>query len=423
MLAEDAGAPDRGRARLEALLDRIEARRKSRPDSPGLEPFAQSIRLKLGEQLWKDSKLAEARRLWDDVFAPMRRLPADDRGRKAMLARFAPAMRRISRLYFESGLWERAAEYDTAYRAGDPAGRSFQCYDSGVLALACGDVAAYREIASEAVDRAAGRDDFWTSTNALRTATLGSESPVAPERLVEKARSVSDRNRNDGWYRVVLGDALSRAGRDEEALAALGPECNTLNGKAVVARIHARAGRAERARRWLRALERHVEEHVRWGLLSLGALRAPQYWMADVLRADLLRREAYAALGETAPELRNLRLLRADTFWRLGERDKAETELAAAVARAPTRWPRWSTAPARSRPWACAIAPMPTWPRRRGGARTTRGPGSCAGGCSRSAGTAREPTPLMPARPGSPRAGSIRSSRPAGGSPGRIPRT
>ena len=86
LLSEDDAEPDRARARLEAMLDRIEARRKSGPDSPGLEPFAQSIRLRLGEQLWKAGKLAEARRLWDDVLAPMRRLPADDRGRQAILS-------------------------------------------------------------------------------------------------------------------------------------------------------------------------------------------------------------------------------------------------------------------------------------------------------------------------------------------------
>ena len=70
------------------------------------------------------------------------------------------------------------------------------------------------------------------------------------------------------WHRIALGDALSCAGRDKEALAAIGEECSTLNGKAVVARIHARAGRAEQARRWLRALDRDLEEHVRRGLLA-----------------------------------------------------------------------------------------------------------------------------------------------------------
>ncbi len=339
MLSGDDGEPDRARARMEAMLDRIDARRKSGPDSPGLEPFAQSIRLRLGEQLWKAGKLAEARRLWDDVLAPMRRLPADDRGRQAILTRFAPAMRRISVLYFESGLWERAAEYDGFYRAGDPEGRSFHSYDSGLLALARGDVAAYREIASEAVDRGEARDDFWMF-DALRTATLGPESPVAPERLVEMADRLVGKVRNDGWegwQRIALGDALACAGRDKEALAAIGQECNTLNGKAVVARIHARAGRADQARRWLRSLDRDVEEHVRRGSTGLrcAASAAILGDRCPPCRHPSPARPIPSLLGETAPELRNLRLMRGEALWRLGEREEAEAELAAAVARAP----------------------------------------------------------------------------------------
>ncbi len=161
---------------------------------------------------------------------------------------------------------------------------------------------------------------------------LGAEGPVPPERLVELARGLAANKGWGWWYRIVLGDALSRAGRDEEALATIGPESNSMNGQAVVARIHARAGRAEQAGRWLRALDRQLEEHIRRGLLAFGSLRRPLYSATDVLRADLLRREAYAALGEPAPELRSLRLMRADAFWRLDEREHAEAELAAAVA-------------------------------------------------------------------------------------------
>ena len=51
-----------------------------------------------------------------------------------------------------------------------------------------------------------------------------------------------------------------------------------------------------------------------------------------MLRADLLRREAYALLSEPAPEVRALRLLRADALWRLREKKQAESEFAASVA-------------------------------------------------------------------------------------------
>jgi hypothetical protein len=45
------GKPDEVFTRLQAILARIEARRKSAPDSPALEASARSIRVKIGELL------------------------------------------------------------------------------------------------------------------------------------------------------------------------------------------------------------------------------------------------------------------------------------------------------------------------------------------------------------------------------------
>jgi len=338
LLEGEKGEPDQARARLESMLARIDARRKSSPDSPSLNAWAQSIRVTIGEQLWKAGELAAARRRWDEVLSPLRRLPAGEEGHQSALTRFAPAMRRITDLFAERGLWEQAGEYDRDYRAGDPDRRSDRCWNSGLLALARGDVSAYRDIAAEGVDRPADSEAFWSLLNAFRTATLSPECPVSPEKLVELGKRLKSKQRTDdmGWWReIALGNALFRAGRDNEALAALQSEPNSINGKPVVALIHAHAGRPEQAGRWLRSLDCDLEQHIRRGHLTFGALRPPHYWPLDMLRADLLRREAYALLGEPAPELRALRLLRGDSLWRLDERTKAEAEFTAAVARAP----------------------------------------------------------------------------------------
>ena len=84
--------------------------------------------------------------------------------------------------------------------------------------------------------------------------------------------------------------------------------------------------------RLLAALERDVNDLIREAIDAYGALRPQHYWGADVLHADLLRREAYAALGEKAPELRMLRLLRGDSFYRLGKTKEADAEFELAVA-------------------------------------------------------------------------------------------
>ncbi len=339
LLDGETGEPGQARARLETILARIEARRKSGPESPALLASAQSIRVRIGEALWKEGKLAEAR-------APLGRsvcseragcLPATE-GRQLVLTRFAPPTQRITDLYVERGLWEQAAEYDGYYRAGSPEGRFFRCYSSAVLAVVRGDVAAYREIAAEAVNRCAENQNSGPIFNTLRAATLSKEDRIPPEKLVEISERLVSKERTDNmyeWYQIVLGSALFRAGRDNEALAVLEKNANSYNGKAVVALIHAHAGRREQARRWLKALDRDLEQNIRQGHVTFGALPQPHYWVLDVLRADILRREAYALLGEPAPELLALRLLRGDSLWRLDERKKAEAEFRAAVAGAP----------------------------------------------------------------------------------------
>jgi tetratricopeptide (TPR) repeat protein len=235
----------------------------------------------------------------------------------------------------EYGLWEQAAEYDGNYRAGSPRTRSSQCYQSAALALSRGDNIAYHTIVAEGVNSLPGKAGDFGVFDALRAATLGQNGSGSPEKLVKIAKRLAAKGVNDdlfAWYRILVGNSLFRADRDAEALTALEKGVNDMNAKAVVALIHARAGRSEQAKRWLGALERDFEEYIRLGHVTLGALRQPHYWSIDVLRADLLRREAYSLLGQKAPELRALRLLRGDGLWRLEEREKAESEFVAAVA-------------------------------------------------------------------------------------------
>jgi eukaryotic-like serine/threonine-protein kinase len=334
LLADDDRKTNQRQSHLEAMLARVEARLESGAGSPALQASARSLRLKIGERLWKAGKLAEAKALWDEVLAPLHRLKADDPRRESVLATFAPAAKQIVDLLLARGLWEQAAVYDGYYRAGDPVGRGFRCFESSCLALARGDVAAFREIAAEGVGRLSGKNDYWLLA-AVRSATLSPESPVAPGKLVAMAERLDTKGGWGWWSPIMKGNALFRAGRDKEALAAIEGNTSTFNAKAVVALIHAHGGRRDPALRWLRALERELEEYIQASLRAYGELLPPHHWPHDVLRADILRREAYSSLGEKPPELRALRLLRGDALWRLNEREKAEVEFAAAIEGAP----------------------------------------------------------------------------------------
>jgi tetratricopeptide (TPR) repeat protein len=101
LLESQSGEPQEVRARLTSMLARIDAQRKSSPHSAALEESSQSIRLRIGELIWKTGKLAEARSVWDEAIAPLRGLGAADQRREAVLAHFAPVFQRITNLYME----------------------------------------------------------------------------------------------------------------------------------------------------------------------------------------------------------------------------------------------------------------------------------------------------------------------------------
>ena len=425
LLDNDGGELDRARSSLEALLARIDARRKSGADSPALEASSRSIKLSLGEQLWKAGELAKAKSVWDEVLAPVRRLPPDDPRRAAFIAGTAPAMKRLTDRFVEHALWEQAAEFDDYFRAGDTDGRFLRCFDSALLALARGDVAAYRAVTEEGVSRLAGSSGFWLF-NAVRTATLSTDSPVPPQKFLPLAERLVNEGKNDAWYtefKISLAIALFRAGRDEDALVTQKDHAEHVVAKALAALVHAHAGRSQQAKRWLGALEYHLESDLRDGLVSWGALRMPRHPAINVLWADLLRREAYALLHTTPPELCNLRLLRADALWQLQDQKHAEIELAAALALAPEpsaalldRARTFETLDLRDRADADidqAIRRNPDDPR----------PSSLAAGCSPREAMPRRRTRRTPAGPAWPAAGSTPSWKPAGGSPGHIPAT
>ncbi len=324
-------------SRLEALLVKVEARRKAGNDSPILALAARSIQLRIGDERFKAGDLAEAKGRWDLGLAPLAKLPESVPKRQAVLAGYATDLARMVDLITQCGLWELADQYEALYRAGEPPARSYRCFDSGLLALRRGDQESWRAITEEALRDFGQADHFWT-LSALRTANLSANPPVAPEKLIEIARRLVAKGRGDAWYswhRIELGHALFRAGQDQAALSELMEFGFDSNAAPVIALVHARAGRAEKARRWLTSLEQNIEQTIRDEHLAKGGLKESPNLAHDVLRAELLRREAYAVLGTKAPELRALRLLRGDSFWRLVDHQKAETEFAAAIADAP----------------------------------------------------------------------------------------
>ncbi len=176
----DASGAAADESRLEALLVQVEARRKAGNDSPMLAQAARSIQLRIGDACFRAGDLAAAKGRWNLGLAPLEKLPESVPKRQAVLLGLAPALARIIDLVAARGLWELAEQYDALYRAGEPPGRSSRSFDSGLLALRRGDQQSWRTITEEALRDFGGADHFWT-LNALRTANLSANAPVAPK--------------------------------------------------------------------------------------------------------------------------------------------------------------------------------------------------------------------------------------------------
>jgi tetratricopeptide (TPR) repeat protein len=167
-------------------------------------------------------------------------------------------------------------------------------YQRALLLLALGrDDAAYRRAARALFDRHERRADAAVAFTVARAAALAPEPAVEPSRLVALAeRGTADRR---PWGPNVMGLALHRAGRHEEAIRQLTKSIEAdpswlaapLNWP-VLAMAHHRLGHADEASRWLARAERARTREM-----------GGAWW--DAVEFWLLRREARAQiLGPSA---------------------------------------------------------------------------------------------------------------------------
>ena len=187
----------------------------------------------------------------------------------------------------ELGRWQ-GAEADLA-RGMELAGAKAS---PGLLldrALVCcwrGNVAGYRAACKQLLDAPAVDPH-----SASLACTLSSDSGAAPARLVALAAEAARRARGAGVARVVLGVALYRAGRYEEALRQLKDarpeEPAALGGCFCRALAQHQLGKAGEARQTLRQATAALE-------------RLPRLPLRERLHLSLLRREAEATLARPA---------------------------------------------------------------------------------------------------------------------------
>jgi WD40 repeat protein/tetratricopeptide (TPR) repeat protein len=207
------------------------------------------------------------------------------------------------------GRWDKAA---AAYARALADGRQDDpglWFDHAILRLAVGDTEGYRWACRRLLDGLARTNDLgWLELTAHACAL----APGQPEDA-EQARQLAERRRviiPKIWSDHVLGLALYRAGRFDEAVALLrgsldrGPDWDRgVLDWLVLAMAHWKLGQPEEARRWLDRAGRWAEAQLRDSPGGLGRA-VPEGWRwRDGILLHLLLREARALVAESTLEL------------------------------------------------------------------------------------------------------------------------
>jgi tetratricopeptide (TPR) repeat protein len=214
---------------------------------------------------------------------------------------------------------------------GKGAGPLHASYRTALLFLHGGDTDAYRCLCKRMLSESATGDILNTlRTTTLRPDLLGDWRPLLD--LSEKFPAQAT------WAPVVRGFALVRAGRSQEAVDRFEARADGINAWPARAIAHYRLGQIALAREWLARADRHVREDLAEALAGAGFTEStgePTWWDDWLLRM-LWTREAHELIdGKPWPDATWMRLQRARALARVGDAEKADAELAAAVADCP----------------------------------------------------------------------------------------
>jgi tetratricopeptide (TPR) repeat protein len=190
-----------------------------------------------------------------------------------------------------------AADYAKGIESRPPSEDWFEC---ACVRLLLGDADGYRRLCQQLVERAGPGPEPAVAFVLARTCALAPGAGVEPARAVQWGERASAGLPGTAYVLHALGLAHYRAGQCDQAVARLteseryGWEAAYLNWLAL-ALAHHRLGHEAEARRWFgKAAERLDRERSASG--------SPVSQLAiDWLEAQVLRRQAEALLGKTAP--------------------------------------------------------------------------------------------------------------------------
>jgi tetratricopeptide (TPR) repeat protein len=324
----------------EALAIR-EALVKADPKNTAFQVNLASTQITLGDLDWKAERYPEGVRWWRKGLALFDAALTEEPQNTSLLRQAAYYQRSVAGHYGELGLFEKVASHieqsldrSPTIVANIPAGYAH-------VLTALGKQEAHRR-ATSLVAEAWGE----SQTQVVLLAAVVNPRPVLDQtKLLELAKKL---NTTDRWESFVAGMAYYRASQFEKALNLMQPRTYTrseLLSRPYYAYWHAmayqRLGQKEEAAQSLRQGEKAYAALAQRCLADGVKVATDGFWW-DVAVHQALRREAWEVLTAKQPPpdpWEHLILARA--YRQLGEVEKADAELTAAFAAAPSDAEAW----------------------------------------------------------------------------------
>jgi tetratricopeptide (TPR) repeat protein/serine/threonine protein kinase len=324
----------------DALLTRQQLLREARSNEQLRADLAQS-QSAAGNLFAAAGKLADAVKTWDKAIVTLEEGLKTDPNSIPFRAALSERLRHIAAQAAANGLWDVAARHYRRLLVNeapkDPIAWNFMA----LVAIETHDAATLRAVA-----KLAGRGTATTGDPGVFRHRALTTSPDTAADHVEAIRKLGDEMQTQfhsvPWIRAL---AYLRIGRAEQALATVAqltpaekawPEWQTL------ALIQHRLGHAKEAAEALGQADLLAEKRMQ-SIVAADRLKLPIIW-DEWLHNQALRAEAHQAIhGKPMPESPYERLYRARVLFALDEHEKAEAELAAAIAIRPKDADVWLT--------------------------------------------------------------------------------
>ncbi len=316
-------------------------------DNPELQLDTLITRTAIGQLWWNTDRVHQSHPLWQDVLVQLHELAASQPDDPAFQHRVATLEREICHRYAELGLWDLAATVARHNAALKRITNDEYDIDLAVMLAATGEEDAWREYCQTVMDEIeANSTGSPPVTQIARTFCLLEPPALDVERCITLASEFLiglPANQRE-WPEVCAALAYYRGSRFDEAWNLLKSNRITncmdfdtgnvthLPGGYLYALVAHANGRKDHAVAKLEQVEGLYRIACRNALatkqtkLCPGFLKFP--W--EVAAAQILRREAWRKIhDQAAPADGWWHLVRARSYWRIGDKAKAEIELAA----------------------------------------------------------------------------------------------